>query len=119
MATFAQNPTKKPAKGIQIYNYADKLDLNMTAIITTIHGSINLRNRFIKLPYFIGIICGIALDILAKTTNRKPPISRIRVQKFCATTTVNADKAHAIFKAPHTLAEGLDVMIKKDFRTRN
>jgi len=111
MAHFVQNHTK----GIQIYNYADKPDLNMNTLMDSIRDSFNIRKRFIKAPYIVGIIGGTAFDILAKITNRKFPISKIRVQKFCATTTVNADKAHKNFKAPYTLAEGLIAMIKADF----
>lgn len=111
MASFAKNAKK----GIQIYNYADKPDLDMTAMMTSIRESFGIRNRVIKAPYIIGIIGGTAFDILAKITGRKFPISKIRVQKFCANTTVNAAKAHKTFKAPHTITEGLTAMIKTDF----
>lgn len=112
MATFAKDATK----GIHIYNYADKPDLDMTAMMASIRESFGLKSKIIKAPYLIGVIGGIAFDVLAKITGRTFPISKIRVQKFCATTTVNADKAHRNFKAPHTIADGLATMIKADFK---
>ena len=70
-----------------------------------------------SLPYWVGLLGGYTFDILAKVTGKKFPISSIRIKKFTAETTVNTDKLlESGFKEPFTLEEGLQRMIRYEFK---
>ena len=59
---------------------------------------------------------GYCFDFLTLVTRRTFPISSIRIKKFCATTTVNADKAHKEFQPKFKISEGVERMIAHDFK---
>jgi hypothetical protein len=101
--------------GIHIYNYTDKPDYDMNALVADIRSGAGQTGGYTKIPYFIGLCGGVLLDMIASITGRKFPISAIRVRKFCANTVVNADKAHQSgFKAPYSMKDGLAKTIKGD-----
>jgi len=106
------------ASGWHLFNYADKPDLSTDEIISitrTSFGRAGLASR-IQIPYFAGLTAGIAFDLLARITGRKYPISSIRIRKFCADTTVTADRADQTgFKRPFTLSQGIKRMIQSEF----
>jgi hypothetical protein len=67
----------------------------------------------IKIPYFLGYLGGLLLDLISKVTQKKFSISAVRVKKFCATTqfsSVTIQNTNYIPKK--TLAEGLEITIK-------
>ncbi len=102
--------------GVHLYNYADKPDLNMRAMVRYIRKALGRNGLGPRIPYIIGLLGGGCFDILAQLTGKRFPISKVRVEKFCANTVVNADKAHMTdFTAPVTLQDGLDRMIKAEF----
>jgi len=102
--------------GAHLYNYADKPDLNMRAMVRDIRAALGRAGLGPRIPYMVGLVGGLCFDMLAKLTGKKFPISKVRVEKFCANTVVNADKAHACgFTAPVSLQVGLDTMIKAEF----
>ena len=103
------------APGVNVYNYADKPDLQTRVLVKTIREALGLKGMGPHAPYAVGMMGGRMFDCAAKLTGRKFPISAIRVEKFCADTIVNADKAHAIFNAPTSLQEGLKAMVKAEF----
>ena len=106
----------KQENRIEIYNYADKPDYQMKALVADIRDAAGQKQSGVKIPYIFGIIAGGIFDVLAKITGKSFPISLIRIQKFCANTVVNADKAHATgFKAPYTLKDGLDQTLEDEF----
>ncbi len=103
--------------GQHLYNYADKPDLNMREMVLGIRKALGKEGLGLRLPYLVGLTGGFAFDILAKLTGKTFPISTIRVQKFCADTVVNADKLEETgFKRPYSLHDGLDEMIKAEFK---
>jgi nucleoside-diphosphate-sugar epimerase len=102
-------------KGSHLYNYADKPDLNMRDMVRDIRTALGYKGLGLRIPYIVGFIGGWGLDILAHITGRQFPISAVRVQKFCANTVINADKAHSIFTARYSLQDGLKNMIEADF----
>lgn len=105
-------------QGTHLYNYADKPDLSMKDMVNSIRTSMNKNGTGIQIPFIVGLLGGIAFDILAKILGRTFPISTIRVRKFCANTIVNADHVKDTgFEAPFTLEEGLKEMIKHDFES--
>jgi len=59
---------------------------------------------------------GHLLDVAARVSGRKFPISAIRVRKFCESTQFRAERAAQTgFVPPYTLAEGLARTIQSEF----
>ena len=102
--------------GKQIYNFADKPDLSSREIMNIVSSELGYTKKIPSAPSWLGLMGGYAFDILAKITGKKFPISSIRIKKFMAETTVNTDKLlQSGFKAPYTLKEGLQNMIRYEF----
>ena len=99
-----------------IYNYADKPDYKAKDLVSKIYQALGKAKPKLYLPYSLGIWIGSAFDMLGNATGRIFPISQIRIKKFCAETTVNADKAHEVFTPVYTLEEGVQRMINHDFK---
>ena len=105
---------KKP--GCEVYNYADKPDFTTRELTDVIYQQLGVKKPSLSVPYPIGLGAGYAFDVLAKLSGRTLPISSIRVQKFCADTTVAAPKMEqSKFTPEYTLAEGVARMIQHDF----
>jgi len=105
--------------GTHIYNYVDKPDLSMNDLLAIIRSSLAMRPRAnIRIPYRLAIALGYSCDALAFVTRRLLPISRVRVEKFCANTVFSAERAltHAKFVPPVPLELGLRKTIATDFR---
>ncbi len=106
------------AQRAQIYNYADTPDFTMNELMDVIYKKLGKDKPPIALPYIAGLGAGYAFDGLARLTGKTFPISAVRVQKFCANTTSNADKVRLTgFEPPFTLAQGLERMIDHDFKS--
>jgi len=101
--------------GFEIYNYVDKPDLTMNELTTVVTNKMGKKISSIRIPYFLGMLGGIGFDVLAFLTRKKFAISSVRVKKFCATTQFDASKAHANFKAPYTLSEGIERTLAFEF----
>ncbi len=100
----------------QVYNYADKPDLDMNQLIAMIHAKLGKEPPRFAIPYGIGLAGGFGFDLLARLTGRKFPISVVRIQKFCADTLSDSGKALSSgFVPEHTLEDGLGRMIAHDF----
>lgn len=103
-------------QGIHIYNYVDKPDLTVKELISICEDSLSKKIPKIAIPYGLGMLAGFGFDVISKLTGRSLPISRVRIQKFCATTQFDATKTHTSgFKAPYTLQQGLDATLKHEF----
>jgi len=104
--------------GVHIYNYSDKPDLNMEALVKITRETLGMRqNKNIKIPYGLGLLGGYAFDGLAKLTGRTYPISSIRIKKFCANTQISSEKLKEIgFVSPYSLRDGLKWMILSEFK---
>jgi len=104
--------------GKHVYNYSDKPDLNMEALVKITRETLGMRqNKNIKIPYGLGLLGGYAFDGLAKLTGRTYPISSIRIKKFCANTKISSEKLKEIgFIPPYSLGEGLKRMILSEFK---
>jgi nucleoside-diphosphate-sugar epimerase len=106
--------TIKP--GWRVLNYTDQPDLTMNELVLQAEESLNRKLPSMRLPYWLGMLGGMAFDLISRITGRKFPISSIRIKKFCATTQFDASLAHSLgFEAPFTLAEGLDRTLKSEF----
>ncbi len=105
--------------GIQIYNYADKPDFTTRKLITIIYQCLGIKEPSFQIPYVLGIGAGYIFDVMARISGRTLPVSSIRVKKFCADTTVNADKyLKTGYKPRYTLAQGVERMVDHDFSSR-
>ena len=106
--------------GLYIYNYIDKPDFDMNTLVMTARKIIfNKNNVGIRLPVFLGILVGYFADLVSKITNKKFPISIIRVKKFLNTTQFDSSVNETGFQPPYSLNEGLTRTIKYEFLEDN
>lgn len=115
VVAFIKDRLEKVEPGLYIFNYADKPDYNMNELVSVIEMKMNLKIPKFKLPYWLGMIGGFYFDFLSKLTNKKLPISSVRVKKFCATTQFDATLVQHSFVAPFSLKEGLDKTLEHEF----
>lgn len=104
-------------KKLDIFNFAGKGDLSMRQIVEIVKDELRIEKKFITVPYFMALFAGFFLDVISKIIGKNFPISRIRVQKIVAETTV--DTSHLFesgFKEPYSLEDGLRSTIKHEFR---
>lgn len=115
VAAFIKDRVEKTEAGYHVFNYADKPDYNMTDLVAFIEKTINIKTPKIKIPYWLGVLGGYTIDVFAKFSRKKLPISSIRVKKFCATTQFDASKAQTCFDPPFTIEQGLKKTIEYEF----
>lgn len=110
-----QQLNKQP--GYYVYNYADKPDLSSQEIVDIVRQEMGLQNSSLRIPYAVGLLAGYSLDAVSKITGKKFPVSAVRVQKFCADTTINSSAAMSSgFTPPYSLEDGLRNMVKHEFK---
>jgi nucleoside-diphosphate-sugar epimerase len=94
--------------GSLVVNYADKPDLCMNELVTILCRAGGLRVPRFRLPRLLGLLAGHGLDLAAHVMRRTFALSAVRVNKFCATSIVNADRIRSLGFSPRTtLAEGI------------
>lgn len=102
--------------GIHLYNYVDKPDFDMNTLVEKVNSTLGRNyNKNIKIPFFLGYLIGIFFDLIAALTNKKLPISSIRIKKFCSDTSFNSSIDKTSFVRPCTLEEGLSSTVKYEF----
>ena len=126
-AAFLKHLIDNPLTGYHLYNYIDEPDFKMNELVPMVRGMLGKskslypltkkRDRgILHIPYWLGILGGYGFDIITKLSNHKFPISSIRVEKFCASTQITANKLKETkFVRPYTLEEGLELTLKHDF----
>ena len=103
--------------GYYVYNYADKPDLSSQDIVNIVREEMGLKSSSLRIPYSVGLLGGYALDAVSKVTGKKFPVSAVRVQKFCADTTINSSSVMLSgFIPPYSLDDGLRNMVKYEFK---
>ncbi len=103
-------------KRVLIFNYADKPDLTTNELLSIIYQTINKKQGRLRIPYYIGMMMGYALDTVAFAMKTTFPVSSVRIKKFCASTQVSAKKAfESGFNPEYTIQRGLIQMIKHEF----
>lgn len=105
------------SSGIHVFNYVDKPDFSMNELVGIIRTHIGKSSKAgLRLPKALGDIAGTGLDALARLTGKTFPISKVRIEKFCATTIFSAKKLEmTAFKRPKDLREALEETIKAEF----
>ena len=102
--------------GVQIFNYVDGPDMSTTELVSHVQGCLGRSRKPLKIPKAAALAGGHLLDIVARVTNRRFPISAIRVRKFCESTQFKADRvADTGFIPPYSLKEGLARTIRSEF----
>ena len=105
---FIRYNINKDIKGYRVFNYVDKPDLSMNELIKVAEISLKKKLPSIRIPYWMGYLCGIGFDILGKISGKKLPISSVRVKKFCATTQfANKALVESGYVPSFTLEQGL------------
>ena len=103
-------------ENIKIYNYADKPDFTTRELVNVIYHHLNLTAPSFKLPYILGLSAGYAFDVLARVSGKQLPVSSVRIQKFCADTSVISEKCFSTgYQPQYSLTEGVERMINHDF----
>ena len=103
-------------KGIHIYNYVDKPDLNMNALTTIARKTLfNKNNVGFRLPGFLGVLIGYLFDAVSFVTRKKFPVSSIRVKKFMSYSQFSSAAHETNFIAPFQLSEGLTKTLSYEF----
>lgn len=102
--------------GCHVYNYADKPDFEMNALVTIVRERLGTgRGVGFRLPFALGLAAGHVVDLAAWATKRSFAISSIRVRKFCATTQFATSIGQTGFVAPVSLEEGLRRTVQHEF----
>lgn len=103
--------------GLKLFNYADKPDLTTNEIIGIAKNAFERNgDPEFRIPYGIGLLDGLAFDLLANISGKSFSISSIRIKKFCADTTVSTARLlKSGFKSPYTLKQALGQTIKTGF----
>lgn len=106
--------TKSP---LDISNYCDKPDLDMNSLVLLLADILGKTMPKARLPYTLGCLAGSGCDLIAKISGKTLPISKLRVEKFCAQT-IFETKAHDTelgFHAPFTLLQGLNQTLLHEY----
>lgn len=95
-----------------IFNYADKPDLSTRELVALAAPVLGHPGPVRHLPYALALVIGYAFDVVGKVTGRRFAVSAVRVRKFCASSVVDAARAHASGFAPRRgLVDGVRAML--------
>ncbi len=120
VAAFMEFLITRPSSGIHVFNYVDKPDYDMNALISSVRKMLGQSDsEGIHLPYALGYLGGLFYDILSLVSRKTYPISRIRIKKFCATTQFNASYPESGFRPPVSISEGLKRTVRYEFLEDN
>lgn len=116
VATFLQFVTTAFKPGVHIYNYIDKPDSSMNALVGTVNRMLGKPEQIgFRLPFALGYAIGKCFDALAGITGKKFAISSIRVKKFCANSVFETSIAKTGFMPPVPLSEALERTVRHEF----
>lgn len=102
--------------GVHTYNYIDKADFTMNALVAFVYKSLRKKPKVrIRVPYALGYSVGMFFDLIAKIKNTKFAISAIRVKKFCSDSVFDTSIPETGFVPAVSLEEGLDKTIRHEF----
>ena len=106
---------EKKELGHHVFNYADKPDFSMVELTQTIEEKMKIKLPKQNIPFWMGMLAGYGFDLISLLSRKNFSISSVRIKKFCSTTQFDSSKVHNIFKAPHSLREGLDKTLEHEF----
>jgi nucleoside-diphosphate-sugar epimerase len=98
--------------GVRTFNYADKPDLTVDEIVTTIRLALGKKSRPLRLPLWLGLMAAFPFELITRLTGRDLPVSTARVRKLNRPTQVHADRIRAAgFRQQISSKEGLQRMV--------
>ncbi|HOO50290.1 MAG TPA: NAD-dependent epimerase/dehydratase family protein [Alphaproteobacteria bacterium] len=105
--------------GHHVFNYADKPDMSMIRLVDMICDRIGLPHvTGLRMPKILGLGAGMIFDVISRVTGKNLPISRVRVEKFCASTAFKADRVQKSgFIPPYKLEDALIETIDAEFKS--
>ena len=100
-----------------LFNYIDTPDLDMNGLVSQVRQRLSGRTGVgPRLPFWLGMLIGYSADVIALIFRRNLPISSIRVQKFCATTSFQSRKETLDnFVAPYSLQDAIGKTLNAEF----
>lgn len=102
--------------GISIFNYVDKPDFTMNALIGIVFKLLGKPEKpGFRLPQPVAALIGHGFDLFASLTGRKFAISAVRVQKFCANSVYATAVEKTDFVPPVELAKALEQTVRYEF----
>lgn len=106
--------------GAHIYNFVDKPDFTMEALVRIVSRILGRPNAIrVRIPFAFGYLIGACCDLLAWITGRKFAISAIRVRKFCADSVYETALEQTGFVPPFGLTEALERTVRFEFLERH
>ena len=115
VASFIKYTLNKNS-GTHIYNYIDKPDLNMNALVRLIRKNLFQKDNVgLRLPRFLGIFLGYFADLISFISRVSLPVSSIRVRKFLSNSMFSSKISETDFEPPFDLTDGLINTIKYEF----
>lgn len=104
--------------GVEIYNYADKPDMDMNELATLAHQTLRPEGaRPVRIPYALASVVGRGFDLVAALTGMTFPVSAVRIRKYCANTQFADARVRASgFKPKHSLRDALLRTMHEEFK---
>jgi len=116
VAAFLQFATTGFKPGVHIYNYIDKPDCSMNALVGTVNRLMRKPEQIgLRLPFTVGYAIGKCFDALAAITGKKFAISSIRIKKFCSNSVFETSIGKVGFVPPVPLSEALERTVRHEF----
>jgi nucleoside-diphosphate-sugar epimerase len=116
VAAFLQFATTAFKPGLHIYNYIDKPDSSMNALVSTVKRILGKPEQIgLRLPFALGYFIGMCFDVLAVITGKRLSISSIRVKKFCANSVFETSIAKTGFLPAVALSVALERTVRYEF----
>jgi nucleoside-diphosphate-sugar epimerase len=119
VAEFLAYLALRPAKpsGMRVFNYCDTPDFDMNMLSAVVRRVLGKDPRpTVRLPYPVGIAIGGIFDLAAAATGRTFPVSKVRVEKFCANTVFSSLRAKDTgFQPSFSLLAALERTVRHEF----
>ncbi|TPE64017.1 NAD-dependent epimerase/dehydratase family protein [Sandaracinobacter neustonicus] len=116
ISAFLEWSSANLAAGKHVFNYVDKPDFTMNELISSVRLQLGKGLGVgIRLPRWCGLLAGSLLDMLAGILNRKFPLSRIRVEKFCADSVYSSKVDASGFLRPVSIEQALSQTLSYEF----
>lgn len=104
-----------------VYNYVDTPDFTMDELVRQVQAELKGQDTVrLRLPYWLGLVLGYTADVISFLTQRRLPVSSIRVKKFVSSTEFQTSKAKLDgFEAPFEVRVGLERTLRSEFIAPN
>jgi len=102
--------------GARVLNYVDKPDVTMNALVGIVRTALGKGDGVgMRVPRSVGLALGVLADAFSGVTGVSVPLSRVRVEKFTATTTFSSGASAVGFVPKYSVEDALEKTIDQDF----